>query len=245
MSFLINSNKVMKINEENETLKSVFNDYLKYMMNFDCFSVNTANHGKGFIEVSTHLDEEIHGGDYNSELEKKLFEEFDLSSDGSYIVEMETGDSGSSVNFGGSVKLEKVNMNDISDETSWYTNQNIKLKLSGSKVDAENVVGEELAEELLFDTDAVDEYEGNGIKTAVYHVSDKWREFDKITVSEFAELLEQANEQAKAIGTSISIVKDDTNTLITDDCTSYLELKNNDYGKLGFDVYKITELKEE
>lgn len=241
MSFLINSNKVMKINEENETLKSVFNDYLKYMIDFDCFSVNTANHGKGFIEVSTHLVDEIHSADYAEELEKKLFKEFDLSSDGSYIVEMKTGDSGSFVDFSGSVKFEKVNMNDISDEIGWYTDQNAKLKLSGSEIKVENAFGEELVEELLFDTDVVDEYEKNGIKTAVYHVSDKWREFDKITVSEFAELVEQANEKAKAIGTSISIVKDNTNILITDDCTSYLELKINDYGKLGFDVYKIIE----
>lgn len=241
MSFFINSNKVMKINGENETLKSVLNDYLKYMTDFDCFSVNTASHGKGFIEVSTHLDGEIHGGDYDLELEKKLFKEFDLSNDGSYIVEMETGDSGSSVDFGGNVRFKKVNMNDISDETGWYSNQNPKLKLSGSEVDAEKVFGEELAEKLLFDTDVIDEYEENGIKTAIYHMNDEWREFNKITVLEFAELIEQANENAKKLGVTLSIVEDDTNMMITDDCSSYLKFKINNYGKLDYDVYKITE----
>lgn len=241
MSFLINSNKVMKINEENETLKSVLNDYIKYMTDFGCFSVNTVNHGKGFIEASTHLDGEIHGGDYDLELEKKLFKEFDLSNDGSYIVEMGTGDSGSYVDFGGNVRFKKVNMNDIGDETGWYSNQNSKLKLSGSEVDAEKVFGEELAEKLLFDTDVIDEYEENGIKTAIYHMNDEWREFNKITVFEFAELIEQANENAKKLGVTFSIVEDDTNMMITDDCSSYLKFKINNYGKLDYDVYKITE----
>ena len=68
-------------------------------------------------------------------------------------------------------------------------------------------------------------------------------------VSEDGKILKQAStptmnerdaiEIVKESGCSLSLVEEE-NKYITEDCSSYLEFKINDYGKLGFDVYKIT-----
>jgi len=239
MSFLINSNKVMKINEENETLKSVLNDYLKYMTDFDCFSVNTASYGKGFIEASTHIDDESFN--YNDKLESKLFDAVKASNDGSYIVEMSTNYSESDVKFCGSVKSEKVHLSDVSDETEWFTAMVPKLSITApqnTKVEIDKILGEELATELVDDFDAEDEVEENGGIKYIYHM-EKWCNFDKISLFEFTKLINNAIEIVKESGCSLSLVEEE-NKYITEDCSSYLEFKINDYGKLGFDVYKIT-----
>lgn len=182
MSFLINSNKVMKINEENETLKSVFNDYLKYMTDFDCFSVNTVNHGKGFIEVSTHIDDESFN--YNENLESKLFDAVKSSNDGSYMIEMSTNYSESDVKYCGSVKAEKVSLNNVSDETEWFTAMVPKLSITvpqNTKVEIDKILGKELAVELVNDFDAEDEIEENSNIKYIYHM-EKWCNFDKISL---------------------------------------------------------------
>lgn len=240
MSFLINLNKVMKINEENEALKSILNDYLKYMTDFDCFSVNTVSRGKGFIEVNTHIDDESFN--YNEELESKLFDVVKSSNDGSYIVEMSTNYSESDVNCCGSVQAEKVNLNNVSDETEWFTAMIPKLAITAPqniKVEIDKILGEELASELVDDFDAEDEIEENGGIKYIYHM-EKWCNFDKVSLLEFRELINIAIEISKKSGCSLSLVEEG-NKYITEDCSSYLEFKINDYGKLGFDVYKITE----
>lgn len=240
MSFLINLNKVMKINEENEALKSILNDYLKYMTDFDCFSVNTVSRGKGFIEVSTHIDDESFN--YNEELESKLFDVVKSSNDGSYIVEMSTNYSESDVKYCGSVKAEKVSLNNVSDETEWFTAMVPKLAITAPKniqVEIDKILGEELTAELVNDFDAEDEMEEYGSIKYIYHM-EKWCNFDKISLFEFTELINNAIEIAKESGCLLSLVEEG-NKYITDACTSYLEFKINDYGKLGFDVYKIIE----
>ena len=237
MSFLINSNKVMKINEENETLKSVLNDYIKYMTDFDCFSVNTASHGKGFIEINTHIDDESFN--YNDELENKLLAAVKSSDDGSYIVEMSTNYSESNVVCFGSVKAEKVSLNNISDETEWFTAMVPKLEITAPK-NIDKIFGEKFATELVDDFDAQDEIEENNSIKYIYHL-EKWCNFDKITLFEFTELFNNAVEIAKESGCSLALVEEN-NKFITEDCSSYLEFKINDYGKLDFDVYRMTEL---
>lgn len=240
MSFLINSNKVMKINEGNETLKSVLNEYLKYMTDFDCFSVNTESRGKGFIEVRTHIDDESFN--YNEEFEKKLFDAVKSSNDGSYIVEMSTNYSDSNVTCCGNVKVVKVLLNNVSDETEWFTAMIPKLGITApqnTKVEIDKILGEELASELVADFDAQDEVEENGGIKYIYHM-EKWCNFDKISLIEFTELINIAIEIAKKSGCSLSLIEEE-NKYITEDCSSYLEFKINDYGKLDFDVYKIAE----
>lgn len=227
----------MKINEGNETLKAVLNDYLKYMTDFDCFSVNTENHGKSFIEVSTHIDDESFN--YNNELENKLLDAVKSSNDGSYIVEMSTNYSESNVVCCGSVKAEKVSLYNISDEIEWFTAMVPKLEITVPKnirVEIDKILGEELVD----DFDAQDEIEENGNIKYVYHM-EKWCSFDKISLFEFTELINNAVETAKESGYSLALVEEN-NKFITEDCSSYLEFKINDYGKLVFDVYKITKL---
>ena len=240
MSFLINSNKVMKINEGNETLKFVLNEYLKYMTDFDCFSVNTASHGKGFIEVSTHIDDESFN--YNEELEKKLFDAVKLSNDGSYIVEMSTNYSDSNVTYCGNIKAVKISLINVNDETEWFTAMVPKLGITApqnTKVEIDKILGKELASELVDDFDAQDEVEENGNIKYIYHM-EKWCDFDKVSLIEFTELINIAIEIAKESDCSLSLVEEG-NKYITEDCSSYLEFKINDYGKLDFDVYQITE----
>lgn len=239
MSFLINSNKVMKINENNEMLKAVLNEYVSYMTDFDCFSVNTANHGKGFIEVSTHLDDESFN--YNQELENKLYDAVKSSNDGSYIVEMSTNYSESDVKYCGSVKAEKVHLSNVSDETEWFTAMIPKLVIiapQNTKVEIDKILGKELAIELVDDFDAEDEIEENGNIKYIYHM-EKWCNFDKISLFEFTEIINNAIEIAKESNCSLSLVEE-RNKYITEDCSSYLTFKFNDYGKLDYDVYKIT-----
>lgn len=239
MSFLINSNKVMKINEENETLKAVLNEYVNYMTDYDCFSVNTANHGKGFIEVSTHIDDESFN--YNEKLERKLFDAVKLSNDGSYIVEMSTNYSESDVNYCGDVKATKVSLSHVSNETEWLTAMIPKLAMTAQKnikVEIDKILGEELASELVDDFDAEDEIEENGSIKYIYHM-EKWCNFDKISLFEFTEIINNAIEIAKESNCSLSLVEE-RNKYITEDCSSYLTFKFNDYGKLDYDVYKIT-----
>ena len=230
----------MKINEENETLKSVLNDYLKYMTDFDCFSVNTASHGKGFIEVSTHIDDESFN--YNDELESKLFDAVKLSNDGSFIVEMSTNYSESDVKYCGSVKAENASLNNVSDKTEWFTAMVPKLSITApqnTKVEIDKILGEELTSELVDDFDAEDEIEENGCIKYIY-LMEKWCNFDKVSLLEFRELSNIAIEISKESGCSLSLVEEG-NKYITEDCSSYLEFKINDYGKIDFDIYKITE----
>lgn len=239
MSFLINSNKVMKINESNEMLKAVLNEYVSYMTDFDCFSVNTSNQGKGFIEVNTHIDDESFN--YNNGLESKLFDAVKSSNDGSYIVEMSTNYSESDVKYCGNVKAEKVHLSNVSDETEWFTAMVPKFEITvpkNTKIEIDKILGEELASELVDDFDVQDEIEENGSIKYIYHL-ERWCNFDKISLLEFRELINIAIEIVKESGCSLSLVEEG-NKYITEDCSSYLEFKINDYGKLDFDVYKIT-----
>lgn len=241
MSFLINSNKVMKINEENETLKSVLNDYLKYMTDFDCFSVNTASHGKGFIEVSTHIDDESYN--YDVTLEEKLSYAINASNDGSYLIDMSTNYCESIVNIFGDVKIAKASLCDVSDESQWFTAMIPKFEITVPKntnVEINKILGEELATELVDDFDAQDEIEEDDRIRYIYHI-EKWCNFDKVSLIEFTELINNAVEIAKTSGVTLSLVEEN-NKFITEDCSSYLEFKINNYGRLDFDVYKITEL---
>lgn len=239
MSFLINSNKVMKINESNEMLKAVLNEYVSYITDFDCFSVNTSNQGKGFIEVNTHIDDESFN--YNNGLESKLFDAVKSSNDGSYIVEMSTNYSESDVKYCGSVKAEKVHLSNVSDETEWFTAMVPKFEITvpkNTKIEIDKILGEELASELVDDFDVQDEIEENGSIKYIYHL-ERWCNFDKISLLEFRELINIAIEIVKESGCSLSLVEEG-NKYITEDCSSYLTFKFNDYGKLDFDVYKIT-----
>lgn len=229
----------MKINESNEMLKAVLNEYVSYITDFDCFSVNTSNQGKGFIEVNTHIDDESFN--YNNGLESKLFDAVKSSNDGSYIVEMSTNYSESDVKYCGSVKAEKVHLSNVSDETEWFTAMVPKFEITvpkNTKIEIDKILGEELASELVDDFDVQDEIEENGSIKYIYHL-ERWCNFDKISLLEFRELINIAIEIVKESGCSLSLVEEG-NKYITEDCSSYLTFKFNDYGKLDFDVYKIT-----
>lgn len=236
MSFTIISNKSMRINKENKALKSVFDNYLKYMNEFDCFSVDTGSNNSKFLEVKMHIDDE--NFNYNNELEKKLFDAIKASNDGSYIVEMSTAYDETKVNCCGDAQFDKVSFNDISDATEWFTGVVPKIIVSSARsIEAEELFGEELSE--LFDyDDIVDEYEKNEQKCTVYHLTDDWCNLNKISVFELSQLVSKANTKAKAAGVSISLA-DDCKLFITDDCSSYFEIDIDENGEL---ITKISKL---
>lgn len=236
MSFTIISHKSMKINKENEALKSTLDNYLKYMNEFDCFSVNTGSDNSKYLEIITKVYDEDYN--YNEELESKLFKEIENSNDGSYIVEMSTTYDETKVNCCGDVQFDKVSFNDISDAIEWFTGVVPKIIVSSARsIEAEELFGEELSE--LFDyDDIVDEYEKNEQKCTVYHLTDDWCNLNKISVFELSQFVSKANTKAKAAGVSISLA-DDCKLFITDDCSSYLEIDIDENGEL---ITKISKL---
>ena len=237
MSYLISSNKFMKINKENKALKAVLNDYLKYMTDFDSFSLDTADYGNKYLEVHTQIAEESYN--YNKELENKLFEAIEASNCGSFLVEMSTSYCDSNVNYCGNVNFVKSDLDDIDDETKWYTDIVPKIQIAAPKEKEINVAdyfSKDLS--ILFDyEDLIDELEENGIKYYIYHAQEDWRTLDKKTVADLANLMKLANEKANKIGATVTLV--DNNKFITEDCSSYLKITADENGNLITKVSKL------
>ena len=237
MSYLISSNKFMKINKENKALKAVLNDYLKYMTDFDSFSLDTADYGNKYLEVHTQIAEESYN--YNEDLEKELFDAIEASNDGSFLVEMLATDYDSNVNYCGNVDFVKSDLDNIDDETEWYTDIVPKIQVAAPKetnISVNEFFGEELLK--LFDyEDLIDEVEKNGIKYYIYHAQEDWRTLDRKTVADLANLVKLANEKANKIGAMVTL--GDDNKFITEDCSSYLEIASDENGSLVIKVSKL------
>ena len=247
MSYYVNQNVSMKVNKNNQELcEKIWNfvsDYVKES-NAD-FAFTVKNSGKDFAEISYHFNEEIDASC------SRFFEEcgtlVDEANDGSYVIEMCTGDFGVYYDLYGSVNPVEKKLSEISESTNWYRENEIFLCVSAPS-DVEYGSIESLIEELkVFSLCGEIEltHKNNNDKTYCFCEMLEWRSLNKGRISKLMKLINEANEKAAKLGAKITVVDEpctnDPETyfnyfikndidFITEDCSSVLVLAANENG---------------
>ena len=91
----------------------------------------------------------------------------------------------------------------------------------------------------IFDNaDVFDQYEEDDNIVFVYDV-DNWRSFSKTTISDFENRVKQIYDFAQSKNLNVSA--DFNELLISEDCSSYIEMFIDDNGHVNTSVYMISE----
>lgn len=239
MSYLINSNMLIKINKENEELRTAVNAYLEDIRDFDDYNAKVIGSDNQCLYINAGFYDEVHDEKFDSE--DKLFDAVEKCNDGSFVVNMSATDCyGSFIKHFGNVKFVKVKFDDITSELNWIKETRPQFTLKTQK-DSADEISKMFAKELskIFDNaDVFDQYEEDDNIVFVYDV-DNWRSFSKTTISDFENRVKQIYDFAQSKNLNVSA--DFNELLISEDCSSYIEMFIDDNGHVNTSVYMISE----
>lgn len=247
MSYYVNQNVSMKVNKNNQELcEKIWNFASDFVKESDAdFAFRVKNSGKDFAEISYHFNEEIDASC------TRFLEECgtlaDEANDGSYVIEMCTGDFGVYYNHYGSVNPVEKKLSEIRESADWYRENEIFLCVSApSDVQCsriESLIEELQASSLCGKLEFTHKNDGG----TTYYLCEmlEWRSLNKDRFTELMKLINEANEKAAKLGAKVTIVDEpctnDPETyfndfikndidFITEDCSSALVLATKENG---------------
>ena len=240
MSYLMNANMLIKLNKENEELKTAVNTYLEDIRGFEDYNAKVIGSNEQYMYINAGFYDDVNSSFFD--VDENLFDLVDKYNDGSFVVTMNITDcNGAEIRYAGNVEFTKVGFDDITTELNWFTEIHPKFELKTRNDSTVLEIVQMFSEKLsnLFGNYALSDSrkEDNDV-VFIFDTAD-WRNFSKITFSNFENRVKQLYDFAKSKNLNVSV--DFNEILVSEDCSSYIEMSVDDKGNVTPTVYKISE----
>ena len=239
MSYLMNANMLIKLNKENKELQTAVNTYLEDIRGFEDYNAKVIGSNEQYTYINAGFYDDINSAFFD--VDENLFDLIEKHNDGSFVVTMNMTDcNGAKIRYAGNVDFTKVGFDDITTELNWFTETSPKVTLKIHKDIAFEIgnVFENKLSKLFGASDLFDRYKEGDNRVYVFDLF-TWRNFNKSTISKFADRIRQMFSFAQSMNLNVSMNFNEI--LVSEDCSSYIEMSVDDEGNVTPTVFKISE----
>ena len=128
MSYLMNSNMLIKLNKENKELQTAVNTYLEDIRGFEDYNAKVIGSNEQYMYINAGFYDDVNSSFFD--VDENLFDLVDKYNDGSFVVTMNITDcNDAEIRYAGNVEFTKVGFDDITTELNWFTEIRPKFEL--------------------------------------------------------------------------------------------------------------------
>ncbi len=240
MSYLMNSNMLIKLNKENKELQTAVNTYLEDIRGFEDYNAKVIGSNEQYMYINAGFYDDVNSSFFD--VDENLFDLVDKYNDGSFVVTMNITDcNDAEIRYAGNVEFTKVGFDDITTELNWFTEIRPKFELKTRNDSTVLEIVQMFAQKLskmLGNTNLCDDYKEDKDVVFVFDTDD-WHNFNKNTFSDFENRVKQLYDFAESKNLNVSVNFNEI--LVSEDCSSYIEMYIDDEGNVMPVVYKISE----
>lgn len=236
----MNSNMLIKLNKENKELQTAVNTYLEDIRGFEDYNAKVIGSNEQYMYINAGFYDDVNSSFFD--VDENLFDLVDKYNDGSFVVTMNITDcNDAEIRYAGNVEFTKVGFDDITTELNWFTEIRPKFELKTRNDSTVLEIVQMFAQKLskmLGNTNLCDDYKEDKDVVFVFDTDD-WHNFNKNTFSDFENRVKQLYDFAESKNLNVSVNFNEI--LVSEDCSSYIEMYIDDEGNVMPVVYKISE----